>query len=83
MKKKEFKSLQPSKSKKPSDQKIDSVLGNLTESKKSVTRKQKLIPFNVKLPENLYNALDEEAKQTGLSKKAVLVNALWDKLGKS
>lgn len=86
--KKEFKSLKPSKSRKPSDEKIDEVLREMNEAKQqpepqpakaSKSRKQKLIAFNVKLPENLYNALDEEAKRSGLSKKAVLVNALWDK----
>jgi hypothetical protein len=84
--KKEFKSLRPTK-RKPTDDKIDDVLREIsseTPVKKSTptTRKQKLIPFNVKLPQNLYDALDEEAKNTGLSKKAVVVSALWEKLGK-
>lgn len=86
--KKEFKSLKPTKSRKPSDEKIDEVLRQMNDTKQQSTpkvertpktKKQKLIAFNVKLPENLYNALDEEAKRSGLSKKAVLVNALWDK----
>lgn len=86
--KKEFKSLKPTKTRKPSDEKIDEVLQELNSTKQqpaskkspvTKSRKQKLIAFNVKLPENLYDALDEEARRSGLSKKAVLVNALWDK----
>jgi len=83
--KKEFKSLKPSK-KKPTDDKIDDVLreisGEVPKKTVSAHKKQKLVPFNVKLPQNLYDALDEEAKNTGLSKKAVVVSALWEKLGK-
>lgn len=81
--KKEFKSLKPTK-RKPSDDKIDDVLREMSnqEKPKPVSKKQKLIPFNVKLPQNLYDALDKEAKDTGLSKKAVLVQALWEKLKK-
>lgn len=81
--KKEFKSLSPTK-RKPTDDKIDDVLREMS-GKPSVTpttKKQKLVPFNVKLPQNLYDALDEEAKNTGLSKKAVVVSALWEKLRK-
>jgi hypothetical protein len=64
--KKEFKSLKPAKSRKPSDEKIDAVLREMNDIKQqpepeieAVTKiqKQKLIAFNVKLPENLYNAL--------------------------
>lgn len=77
--KKNFSNLQPSKSKKkPTDEQIDKTMREL---EGETVRKQKQIPFNVKLPENLYNALDAEAKKTGLSKKAILVSALWDKLG--
>jgi len=84
--KKEFKSLKPTK-RKPSDDKIDDVLREISgeaPAKKSIstTKKQKLVPFNVKLPQNLYDALDDEAKNTGLSKKAVVVSALWEKLRK-
>jgi len=83
--KKEFKNLKPAK-RKPSDDKIDDVLreisGEAPAKPVSVHKKQKLVPFNVKLPQNLYDALDEEAKNTGLSKKAVVVSALWEKLRK-
>ena len=81
--KKEFKSLKPTK-RKPTDDKIDDVLREISgkSSTTPATKKQKLIPFNVKLPQNLYDALDKEAKNTGLSKKAVVVSALWEKLGK-
>lgn len=75
--KKEFNSLKPNK-KKPTDEKIDKAMREL---EGETIKKQKQIPFNVKLPENLYNALDAEAKKAGLSKKAILVSALWDKLG--
>ena len=79
--KKKFDNLKPSK-KKLSDSKIDDVLKELDDEKPvAKLKKQKQIQFNVKLPENLYNALDEQAKRTGLSKKAILVSALWDKLG--
>ena len=80
--KKNFNNLGPGKKKKLSDSKIDDVLSELDGDKpKAKLKKQKQIQFNVKLPENLYNALDEQAKRTGLSKKAILVGALWDKLG--
>ena len=83
--KKEFKSLRPTK-RKPTDDKIDDVLREISDKSPArstpTIKKQKLIPFNVKLPKNLYDALDEEAKNTGLSKKAVVVSALWEKLGK-
>jgi len=82
--KKNFNNLGPAKKKKISDAKIDDVLRELDDSKpakKVGLQKQKQIQFNVKLPENLYNALDDQAKRTGLSKKAILVGALWDKLG--
>ena len=82
--KKNFNNLSPSKKKKVSDAKIDDVLRELDDSKPAKPakiQKQRQIQFNVKLPENLYNALDEQAKKTGLSKKAILVGALWDKLG--
>lgn len=82
--KKKFDNLKPSK-KKLSDAKIDDVLkeldGDAPQKKPAKLQKQKQIQFNVKLPENLYNVLDEQAKRTGLSKKAILVGALWDKLG--
>ena len=81
MMKKKFDNLKPSK-KKLSDSKIDDVLKELDDEKPvAKLKKQKQIQFNVKLPENLYNVLDEQAKRTGLSKKAILVSALWDKLG--
>lgn len=87
--KKEYDNLKPGKGKpgkgKPSDEKIDEVLNNLNDEthqeKPTKLQKQKQIQFNVKLPENLYNVLDEQSKRTGLSKKAILVSALWDKLG--
>lgn len=82
--KKSFNNLGPAKKKKISDAKIDDVLRELDDSKETKTpklQKQKQIQFNVKLPENLYDALDNQAKRTGLSKKAILVSALWDKLG--
>ena len=83
--KKKFNNLGPAKKKKISDAKIDDVLRELDDSKPAKKsgglQKQKQIQFNVKLPENLYNALDDQAKRTGLSKKAILVGALWDKLG--
>jgi len=78
--KKKFDNLSPSNKKKASDAKIDSVLNEM-EGKKATLGKQKPIPFNVKLPENLYNALDNESKKTGLSKKAIVVAALWERLG--
>lgn len=81
--KKKFDNLKPSK-KKLSDSKIDDVLKELDGKKpKAATKlqKQKQIQFNVKLPENLYNILDEQSRKTGLSKKAILVSALWEKLG--
>ena len=80
--KKNFNNLNPSKKKKISDSKIDEVLSELDDKKPvGKLKKQKQIQFNVKLPENLYNALDDQSKRTGLSKKAILVSALWDKLG--
>jgi len=80
--KKNFNNLNPSKKKKISDSKIDEVLSELDDKKPAEKlKKQKQIQFNVKLPENLYNALDDQSKRTGLSKKAILVSALWDKLG--
>ncbi len=81
--KKKFDNLKPTK-KKLSDSKIDDVLKELDGGKSKATpklQKQKQIQFNVKLPENLYNVLDEQSRKTGLSKKAILVSALWDKLG--
>ena len=81
--KKKFDNLNPTKkssSKKISDAKIDSVLNEL-DNKKANISKQKPIAFNVKLPENLYKALDNESKRTGLSKKAIVVAALWKRLG--
>ena len=80
--KKGFDNLNPNKKTKLTDSKIDEVLQELNSEKPSTKlAKQKQIQFNVKLPENLYNVLDEQAKRTGLSKKAILVSALWDKLG--
>ena len=77
--KKNFSNLQPSKAKqKPTDEQIDKTMREL---EGETIKKQKQISFNVKLPENLYNALDKEAKKAGLSKKAILVAALWEKLG--
>ena len=81
--KKKFDNLNPKKKsavKKVSDAKIDSVLNELNNNKPTIS-KQKPIAFNVKLPENLYNALDNESKRTGLSKKAIVVAALWERLG--
>lgn len=81
MAKKTFNNLKPKKKTKPSDSDIDKALDSM-DGKKVTSKpvKQKLIQFNIKLPENLYNALDTEAQNTGLSKKAIVVNALWDKL---
>ena len=82
--KKKFDNLKPTKKKKLTDSKIDDVLKELdsdTPKPSAKLQKQKQIQFNVKLPENLYNVLDEQSKRTGLSKKAILVSALWDKLG--
>jgi len=84
--KKKFDNLKPSnkKARKVSDEKIDAVLNEMEgvkEKKKPIIAKQKPIAFNIKLPENLYNALDEESKRTGLSKKAIVVAALWERLG--
>jgi len=77
--KKDFKNLKPTKAK-PSDEKIDEVLREMNSDKTDKPKKQKLIVLNVKLPENLYNALDAKARTLGLSKKAIVVDALWSKL---
>ncbi len=87
--KKQFNNLKPTgktkATKKVSDAKIDQVLNELESKprakKKTTIAKQKPIAFNIKLPENLYHALDNESKKTGLSKKAIVVAALWERLG--
>lgn len=88
--KKQFNNLKPTgkstkSTKKVSDEKIDAVLNELESKpakKKATMTKQKPIAFNIKLPENLYNALDNESKATGLTKKAIVVAALWERLGR-
>lgn len=81
MAKKTFNNLTPRKKvKKATNEEIDAILSESSEPVKKTYTKQKLIQFNIKLPENIYNALDEQAKKTGLSKKAIVVQALLDKL---
>jgi len=81
MAKKSFNNLSPKKTiRKASDDKIEEVLAAEEKSPKSVQRKQKSIQFNVKLPERVYEALDRKSQLTGLSKKAIVVQALLEKL---
>lgn len=81
MAKKTFDSLSPkTKVKKASNDKIDELFSE-PESQVSNSKKQKSIQFNVKLPENVYNALEIQANKTGLSKKTIVVQALLEKLG--
>lgn len=86
-KKKSFNNLNPTgqnKVKKASDEKIEEVLGAEEEQpvtkKKPVRKKQALIQFNIKLPENIYNALDDKASRTGVSKKHIVIQALLKEL---
>lgn len=81
MAKKTFDNLNPKKKvKKASNETIEAILSESSDAPKKTYKKQKLIQFNVKLPENIYSALDEHSNKTGLSKKAIVVQALLEKL---
>ena len=87
MAKKTFNNLKP-KNRKPSDSKIDDVLANLDIEKASSSntkattksKKHKLIPLPVKLPEKYYNALKAESQDQGLSMKHIIIEALNERL---
>ncbi|GEM_PF-4055662 len=90
MAKKTFNNLKPSAARKPSDDKIDDVLASLDQEKKQVKKvvpqvkkkpaKKKLIPFQVRLPENYYDALEAEASDRGLTMKHIMIEALNERL---
>ena len=90
MAKKTFNNLKPSISRKPSDDKIDDVLASLDQEKKVTPPRKvkdrkkpvrkKLIPFQVRLPENYYKALEEEAVERGLTMKHIMIEALNERL---
>lgn len=74
MAKKTFDNLNPRKPiQKPSDEDINKALNELEKEK---PKKVKDIGFHVKLPENIYNALDAKSQSTGIPKKYILINAL-------
>jgi len=86
MAKKKFNNLKPSASRKPSDDKIDDVLASIGREKKVTPvvikkpKKKKLVPFQVRLPENYYNALEAEAADRGLTMKHIMIEALNERL---
>lgn len=86
MAKKTFNNLKPSAKRKPSDDKIDDVLASIGDEKKAAPKiskkpkKKKLVPFQVRLPENYYNALEAEAADRGLTMKHIMIEALNERL---
>lgn len=86
MAKKTFNNLKPSAARKPSDDKIDDVLASIGKEEKVAPKinkkpkKKKLVPFQVRLPENYYNALEAEAADRGLTMKHIMIEALNERL---
>lgn len=81
MTKKSFDNLSPKKKiRKATNEQIEKALASEEKTANTISKKQKSIQFNIKLPERVYNALDQKAQLTGLSKKAIVVQALLEKL---
>jgi predicted HicB family RNase H-like nuclease len=81
MTKKSFDNLSPKKKiRKATNEQIEEVLASEEKTANTISKKQKSIQFNIKLPERVYNALNQKAQLTGLSKKAIVVQALLEKL---
>lgn len=67
--------------KKLDDEKIKAIADEVHEPKKARSSQVELKKFNIRIPVNLYERLLETSKKRGVTMKAIVVDALWDKLG--
>lgn len=77
MAKKDFSNLKKKRTAKPlSDEKIDAVLESMETPKEEKPHKQKNVVYTLRMPESLFDAVDTEARTTGMTKKYVIIQAL-------
>lgn len=77
MAKKDFSNLKKKRTTQSlSDEKIDAVLDSMESPQKEKPHKQKNVVYTLRIPESLFDAVDTEARTTGMTKKYVIMQAL-------
>ncbi len=59
----------------------DKSKSEMDDNSSKPTRKRKQIPFSMVIPPDMYDLLNVESNRLGISKKAILMDALRTRLG--